>query len=674
MPSSIRRIFLFIFLAVALWPLRTTAQSGVAQIAITYLEAQAEVSEPVQVSARVSVLDNQGQPVTGLTANDFTLSENGQTIDRTQLTVLPATDPVAVTLLLDTSSPMAQPGPNGVRAIDSVKDAAIAFAEQMAQEDWLAVYEFNRVPDIRQDFTYDHNLSIDQGIVPLDARPDAPACFYDALKFTLETITENPTGPNIVVALTGNPQPGDECGGTTIDDLLDTTTPAGNSIPVFTVAFGSDVDEADLLRLGRRSGGYTWLVSDSTALADPLTALVTQLSRQYQINYNTQAGPGLTRVSIVENSAQQASHRQVVMPAPIEPTPTPPPQYTVGLSVEQSTAQMLVVRVTVPPDVELTRTELYLNSQLEQTLNEAPFDIFELDISVLGSGKHLIGVETVDINQVTAAAEVELTLTLPPTPEPTLSATSLPPDETASSPAEESGATLAVPALAVTLVGVGIVLLLVFLGVMAYLFFFRSKKDEGPAGVPPPIPPAPAVGPATLLDVGTPPPAVGPATLLDVDAPATVMSPASTPAPLPPVQAKLVVTAYHQLTSQPQFDLPTQAAIHIGRNTASEAVNQIPVQDKEVSRAHARITHQTGQYFIEDLNSTTGTSVNGTRLTPGQSMALQNGAEITIGLRIKFRLEITAAESGGDETLIDLNANEIRAKYEGQDPRRTLYD
>jgi hypothetical protein len=51
------------------------------------------------------------------------------------------------------------------------------------------------------------------------------------------------------------------------------------------------------------------------------------------------------------------------------------------------------------------------------------------------------------------------------------------------------------------------------------------------------------------------------------------------------------------------------------------------------------------------------------------------GAEIMVGPRVTFRLEVSAsAPAKSDETLIDVDVNDMRNKYEGQDPRRTLYD
>lgn len=62
--------------------------------------------------------------------------------------------------------------------------------------------------------------------------------------------------------------------------------------------------------------------------------------------------------------------------------------------------------------------------------------------------------------------------------------------------------------------------------------------------------------------------------------------------------------------------------------------------EAKVSRRHARIVVQNGQYFIEDLGSTNGTFVNrGRRLLPGHRQMLQSGDEIIVGKTfLKFHL------------------------------------
>ena len=54
--------------------------------------------------------------------------------------------------------------------------------------------------------------------------------------------------------------------------------------------------------------------------------------------------------------------------------------------------------------------------------------------------------------------------------------------------------------------------------------------------------------------------------------------------------------------------------------------------EAKISRKHARIYIQEGEYYLEDLGSLNGTYVNrGPRLLPGSPQLLSNGDEIVMG-------------------------------------------
>ncbi|MBO9542584.1 FHA domain-containing protein [bacterium] len=54
--------------------------------------------------------------------------------------------------------------------------------------------------------------------------------------------------------------------------------------------------------------------------------------------------------------------------------------------------------------------------------------------------------------------------------------------------------------------------------------------------------------------------------------------------------------------------------------------------EAKISRKHARIFIENGEFFVEDLGSLNGTYVNrGPRLLPGSPQALKDGDEIVMG-------------------------------------------
>ncbi len=78
---------------------------------------------------------------------------------------------------------------------------------------------------------------------------------------------------------------------------------------------------------------------------------------------------------------------------------------------------------------------------------------------------------------------------------------------------------------------------------------------------------------------------------------------------------------------------PISGTATIGR----EPTNPVPLdQDTTTSRRHAQITDEGGSYRIQDLGSSNGTYVNGSRVTEA---LLQPGDEVSIG-GTRFRFEV----------------------------------
>ena len=71
-----------------------------------------------------------------------------------------------------------------------------------------------------------------------------------------------------------------------------------------------------------------------------------------------------------------------------------------------------------------------------------------------------------------------------------------------------------------------------------------------------------------------------------------------------------------------------EEGVVIGRSPHNATV---VIEDETVSRRHARLFAEGRAIFIEDLGSTNGTSVNGTRLDPGTRWAVSDGDRIEMG-------------------------------------------
>jgi len=107
---------------------------------------------------------------------------------------------------------------------------------------------------------------------------------------------------------------------------------------------------------------------------------------------------------------------------------------------------------------------------------------------------------------------------------------------------------------------------------------------------------------------------------------------APVPPPPPPAGLRLVVAA-----SGAEIPLPAKEEILIGREDPVSgiypAVDLTPHGGEEggVSRQHARLIVEGGNYFIEDLDSTNFTFVNKQKLAPKIRQAVNDGDEIRCG-------------------------------------------
>lgn len=148
-------------------------------------------------------------------------------------------------------------------------------------------------------------------------------------------------------------------------------------------------------------------------------------------------------------------------------------------------------------------------------------------------------------------------------------------------------------------------------------FSGAPPQPSYPAPQPVGLPPTPPSIPRPLQ------PAPLPASARTVLAPAQFIVKASgTPLPLPAATHALIGRADPVSNFYPDVDLTPHGALENG-----------------VGRRHAQVAVQNGRLFIEDLDSTNGTFINGQKLAPRTPHVLHNGDELRLG-RLVVRVQL----------------------------------
>jgi len=165
------------------------SQSNVAQVIITDIMAEARPGEHPLITAYVSVLDDQGQHVSGLGAGDFLVEEFTNPVSR--ISVSPERQGVAVELLVDVSGSMEGLGMSPDGRLQDVQSAVGQFLGSLHDEDLAGIFTFcKKVEQIRP---------LSGGIaftIPTDPALQF-TCLFDAMWNAIEDLTggEKELGP-----------------------------------------------------------------------------------------------------------------------------------------------------------------------------------------------------------------------------------------------------------------------------------------------------------------------------------------------------------------------------------------------------------------------------------------------------------------------------------------------
>lgn len=614
--------------------LSCTVKVGSAQsdldLVIHNIEATpAEGIAAYNVDVFFSALDQEGIPIMGLSADNFSILENSQPVEINTVSIRQS--PVSLVLVIDTSGSMVG---NGIAA---ARTAASNFIGRLDANDEVAVISFNDKIKQEIDFT-NSKTRLQDSIQQIQAINRAGTCLYDAAYQAVELSTKAPVGTRGVIILTDGVDEiitGQPCSVRTIDDLINFAAPENANVPIFTIGLGKQVDEKILRRISTLTGGLADFSVADTQLNDLFDKLSNRLKNEYVIQYTSTNPPGasMITVEIKYNTNIAQATRKVILPSL-------PTSILMNSPADGSNLSgiMRVSAITLTQSEDISRMVFTANGINIGEVYSAPYAI-EWDttsvteeqvilraIALGKDGNELASSQITVINpRITEeAAEVD-----------GLSDPSAQPTELAS-PEEEIGN---LTVLQIILIAVGIFILF---GVLVILIRKRAKKKpNGDNGF--------------RLTENTDHKHEEGAT---IDGLATSSSSITNGLPVKVPATLKVIQSDDLMTIDDVYNLTKQVTT-IGRDANSDIL--ITKKETPVSRKHATITFQDGKFFLaEDLSTsdsgqikypTYGTFVNDIKVKEGEKITLSDGDKIRLGSRFIFLFSYhPKSEDGGMTT------------------------
>ncbi|HEX8143994.1 MAG TPA: VWA domain-containing protein [Pyrinomonadaceae bacterium] len=249
--------------------------------------------EPVRVTIRrvrlpITVVDKKGQPVSGLTINDFQILEDKKPQQIETFSDESESFPVYVGVLMDTS-----PSTAGKLKFEQESAKNFIYTVTRLRKDKAAFMTFDHEITLRQDFT--DKLDLLDRAVDSVKKPGTQTALYDAIwQFCDEKMRTAP-GRRVIVVITDGD---DTYSRARLNDAIDIaqrtettifaiSTKAGFSGTVPGVEAGqvSDSGDRELERLCAETGGAAFFTGDVLALERSFTKISKELRSQYIVTY-----------------------------------------------------------------------------------------------------------------------------------------------------------------------------------------------------------------------------------------------------------------------------------------------------------------------------------------------------------------------------------------------------
>jgi VWFA-related protein len=236
---------------------------------------QVRLDQFPQVIAYTSALDDQQEPITGLSRTSFWVLQDGADVADFQLqNVDAAKDPLAMVVAMDISGSM-QGEP-----LQKAKAAAANFVERFDPADQVSLVKFDDRIELVHDFSTDKGAII-QAIDSLKTRGDT--ALYDVIAYSVERL-DTQRGRRAVIVLTD----GRDTASTKYKLASAIAVANGANIPIFVVGLDSQQFTPRIMEQIASDTGGQYLFAPSPDDLDALYQKIRgQLQNQYRIEFTS---------------------------------------------------------------------------------------------------------------------------------------------------------------------------------------------------------------------------------------------------------------------------------------------------------------------------------------------------------------------------------------------------
>jgi VWFA-related protein len=228
------------------------------------------------------VTDANGNPIRTLREDDFTLLENGEQVDITDMSQAGEQGPVTAVLTIDRSGSMLDLG-----KMEAARQAALAFVDMMRPEDQTGVVVFNTQVEVVHPISSDQE-SLRSAIRGIQAFDDT--ALYDGLAESINLL-QGVEGRKAIILLSDGL---DNSSRQTLDSVMGAVN--NSEVSIYTIGLGdpnaglgstSAVNEPALQTIADQSRGQYMYSPGPEGLQELYQQLSMRLQNEYRITYTT---------------------------------------------------------------------------------------------------------------------------------------------------------------------------------------------------------------------------------------------------------------------------------------------------------------------------------------------------------------------------------------------------